>query len=279
MCFLLGSLKPGLRNELEKLKSISSAPQFREAVSGVYFRRTREDVLGELPGLTDTEDWTELTSEDKNIYRSAVYEGNFMAMRQVSWQTDDIFASAKAKRLVEICEEVQKEGRKAIVFSFFINTVNRVCKILGERCIGPITGSVPPARRQELVDEFTAAENGAVLVAQIQAGGTGLNIQSASVVIICEPQIKPSVEFQAISRAYRMGQVRNVLVYRLLCPDCVDERITVLLSEKQKLFDNFADESVSGEESLKLSEQNISDIVEAEKKAVMTEEINTKTEK
>ena len=76
----------------------------------------------------------------------------------------------------------------------------------------PITGAITPQRRQEIVDEFTKAEDGAVLVSQVQAGGTGLNIQCASVIIFCEPQIKPSIENQAISRAYRMGQVRDVLV-------------------------------------------------------------------
>ena len=74
-----------------------------------------------------------------------------------------------------------------------------------------INGAVSPQRRQEIIDEFNNAKAGAVLPAQIQAGGTGLNIQSASVVIICEPQFKPSIENQAISRAYRMGQTRNVL--------------------------------------------------------------------
>ena len=61
----------------------------------------------------------------------------------------------------------------------------------------PINGSVPPARRQEILDEFDAAPAGSVLLAQIQSGGTGLNIQSASVVVICEPQFKPSTENQA----------------------------------------------------------------------------------
>lgn len=84
-----------------------------------------------------------------------------------------------------------------------------------------------------------------MLLAQIQAGGTGLNIQSASVVILCEPQMKPSIENQAISRAYRMGQARNVLVYRLLCEESIDERITDMLAAKQAIFDAFADKSVA----------------------------------
>ena len=73
-------------------------------------------------------------------------------------------------------------------------------------------------------------------------------------IIFCEPQIKPSIENQAIARAYRMGQVRDVLVYRLLADDTVDESMLELLKTKQLQFDSFADESVMGEESLKPGE-------------------------
>ena len=100
----------------------------------------------------------------------------------------------------------------------------------------PIDGSVPPQKRQQIIDDFDNAEPGTVLVSQIQSGGTGLNIQTASVVIICEPQFKPSIENQAISRAYRMGQSRNVLVYRLLCEDTVDEKITEILERKKEFL-------------------------------------------
>ena len=84
---------------------------------------------------------------------------------------------------------------------------------------------------------------GNVLVCQVQAGGTGLNIQAASIVIFCEPQIKPSLEWQAVSRVYRMGQVRNVLVCHLLCEDTIDEAVRGILAGKEAEFDMFAQES------------------------------------
>ena len=127
-----------------------------------------------------------------------------------------------------------------------------------------ITGSVSPQRRQEIIDEFDEAQAGTVLALQIQAGGTGLNIQSASVVVICEPQLKPSIENQAISRAYRMGQARNVLVHRLLCPDSIDERMMDLLEKKQREFDAFADKSVAAEKSAELDETTLGDLIEEE---------------
>lgn len=124
---------------------------------------------------------------------------------------------------------------------------------------------------EAVVDEFEKAPAGAVLPAQIQSGETGLNIQSASVVIICEPQFKPSIENQAISRAYRMGQTRNVLVYRILCENSVDERITEILKEKQNIFDAFADESSAAAESLEIDSVSFGNIIDEEIKRINKE--------
>jgi len=170
-----------------------------------------------------------------------------MAIRQVSWQTEKLEDSSKAMRLREICDGAMEQGRKIIVFSFFRNTLDKVHALLGERCLETISGDISPARRQEIVDEFNAAAPGAVLVSQVQAGGTGLNIQAASVIVFCEPQLTPAIESQAIGRAYRMGQTRDVLVYRLLADETIDERMLEILSGKQKEFDSFADESVIGD--------------------------------
>ena len=79
-----------------------------------------------------------------------------------------------------------------------------------------------------------------MLLAQVQAGGTGLNIQAASVVILCEPQVKPSLEDQAIARLHRMGQTRSVQAHRLLVADSVDQRMVEMLAAKALLFDDYA---------------------------------------
>ena len=272
MCFLVSCLRPEIGGELREMKYISSAPQFREKLAPVYLRRTREDVLRELPELIEKEQWCELGPEERQMYLLAVSAENFMAMRQVSWDVGDLKKSSKARRLLELCREAEEDGRKVIVFSYFRETVSAVCRLLGGRALEPVTGSVPPARRQQLVDAFTAAGDGRVLVCQVQAGGTGLNIQAASVVIFCEPQLKPSVEKQAVSRAYRMGQLRSVLVHRLLCDNTVDERILELLREKQELFDAFAGESTAGSEYMK-AEQSISAAVIRMEKERLAEEL------
>lgn len=252
MCFLCKCLQPQVAQELERVKYISTAEQFRQELAPVYLRRTREDVLTELPDLIEKEQWCVMSQKEEAQYRESVRSGNFMAIRQVSWQMEDTKDSCKAQRLLELCDKARDENRKVIVFSFFRETLAKVQALLSDRCMEVITGAVSPQRRQEIVDEFSAAETGAVLISQVQAGGTGLNIQSASVIIFCEPQIKPSIENQAISRAYRMGQVRDVMVHRLLCDETIDERMLEILKTKQTEFDSFADDSVVGEEGLNM---------------------------
>lgn len=268
MAVLINILNSDVAKQIQPLLSISSAPQFREAVAPVYYRRKREDVLAELPELVESLEWCDLLPEEKKVYREAINEQNFMAARRVSWHVDDLEKSSKAKRLLEIVEDAREQDRKVLIFSFFLDTVGKIAALLGESCMEPVTGSVSPARRQEIIDEFDKAPAGTSLIAQIQSGGTGLNIQSASVVIMCEPQLKPSIENQAISRAYRMGQARSVLVYRLLCDDTIDERIMDILKQKQKEFDAFADESKAADDTLELDKASIAGIMKAEQQAL-----------
>ena len=165
--------------------------------------------------------------------------------------------------MLEIIEEAKAEGRKVIIFSFYLDVIEKISELLGSQCTEPINGSVTPNRRQEIIDDFDNAPAGKVLISQIIAGGTGLNIQSASVVIFCEPQLKPSIENQAIARAYRMGQARNVLVYRLLCENTIDERITEMLAEKQAIFNVFADKSVAAD-NVEVDVKSLGNIIKEE---------------
>lgn len=249
MISLIRILQPHIASQIQGMAFMSAAPQFRKAVAPVYYRRKREDVLTELPDLIESKEWCSLSHNEELAYEHAVLSKNYAEARRVSWNVDDLKDSSKASRLLELVEEAESEDRKVIVFSFFLDTIRKVTMLLGNRCTNPINGSVTPQRRQEIIDEFDKAPAGTVLVAQIQSGGTGLNIQSASVVVLCEPQFKPSIENQAISRAYRMGQTRNVLVYRLLCEGTVDEKIMSTLESKQAIFDAFADKSVAAAES------------------------------
>lgn len=264
MISLMSVLQPKVAYSASRFAAISSAPQFRNAIAPVYYRRRREDVLTELPELIESEEWCTLLPSERAVYEETLYTNNFAAVRRVSWNAEDLSESCKAIRLKEIVEDAEEDGRKIIVFSFFLDTIQHVKELFGDKCVQPINGSVSPSHRQEIIDEFEKAPAGTILPAQIQSGGTGLNIQSASVVIICEPQFKPSIENQAISRAYRMGQTRNVLVYRLLCENTVDERLTDILKSKQAAFDAFADESAAAAESVEIDSKSFGNIIKEE---------------
>ena len=263
MIELIRILRPELASKVQQMAFMSFAPQFRDAVAPVYYRRKREDVLTELPELIESREWCILSHCEEEVYEQAILTRDYVSARRVSWNVD-LRLSSKAARMLELIEEAESDGRKVIVYSFFLDTIRRIRSYLGSRCMPPINGSVPPGRRQEIIDEFEQAPPGTVLVAQIQSGGTGLNIQSASVVIICEPQFKPSTENQAISRAYRMGQTRNVLVYKLLCVNTVDEKMTSILEEKQAIFDAFADESAAALKSIEIDDQTFGNIIKEE---------------
>ena len=244
MCSLIDFIRPDMADTVRGAARMTKVPEFREMVAPVYLRRLRTDVLDELPPIEHKEEWCEMSPTDLGEYIYFVTNRNFNDLRRVGFTQADMNSSAKAVRIKELCDDAKREGRKVIIYSFYRETIDKVSEMLGEACIGEITGSTEPARRQEIIDEFSASDDKHVLVAQIQAGGTGLNIQAASVVIFCEPQIKPSLENQALSRVYRMGQNRNVLVYHILCPETVDEAVTSILSRKQEQFNLYANESV-----------------------------------
>ena len=270
MIRLITILQPDIAKKINNMKMMPFAPLFRETIAPVYYRRKREDVLSELPELLENEEWCELGYEEKEKYYASLNKEsyNYHEIRQVSWNVDDLHDSSKACRMLEIIEEAKEEGRKVIVFSFYLDTIRKISKLLGNQCTEIINGSVSPKHRQEIIDEFESAPAGSVLLSQIMAGGTGLNIQSASVVIICEPQLKPSTENQAISRAYRMGQSRNVLVYHLLCSDTIDERVNDILAKKTNVFNAFADQSAAVN-NIEIDSTSLTHMIEEERKRVM----------
>ncbi len=272
MCELIRALQPNVALELESRKYLAAAPLFKELAAPVYLRRRREDVLNELPDIIYTDEWCELSLSERMQYMQDVRDGAFNRMRRVSWIRADLF-STKANRLKELVETAKEEGRRVLVFSWFLDTVCTVRSLLNDSCTGVITGAVRPAERQEIIDRFSEAPPGSVLIMQAMAGGIGLNIQSASMIIFAEPQIKPSIEQQSISRAYRMGQTRTVTVHRLLAVNTIDEAMCEMLERKQEIFDAFADESVMAEEELNTAEQSawIQSIIRKEQEKLQDE--------
>ncbi len=237
---LIGYLDRPLATNAASHASISTSQRFREAVAEIYLRRNQEDVIDELPERSDTDELVTIGRDERHAYYAAVAAGNFMAMRTAVTLGNGTGPTAKLVRLAEIIDEAAASGRKVLVFSFFLAALAAAANTPEIPVYGPIDGGVSPARRQQIVDEFTAHNGPAVLVAQVLSGGVGLNIQAASVVVFMEPQVKPSLEDQASARAYRMGQTRFVDVHRLVALDSVDERLVELLSGKARAFDAFA---------------------------------------
>jgi len=228
-------------SNLNKAALSAGAEAFRREVAPIYLRRNSIEVLAELPELSEINEYCTWEGANYPFYESAVIAGNFMAMRRaamlpyLSGQVPN-----KMLRLLELVDEAFENNQKVIIFSYFREVLDYIYHSLGDKAVGPITGSVSSTTRQEMVDAFTKSEKPVALVGQIQAAGTGLNIQAASVVILCEPQIKPSLEVQAIARAHRMGQVNKVRVHRLLVPDSVDDQMVTMLAIKTAEFDSYA---------------------------------------
>ncbi|MEU3570969.1 DEAD/DEAH box helicase [Kitasatospora sp. NPDC036755] len=270
---LVRYLQPDLLPGLQQVSGAAGPAVFRRAVAPAYLRRNQRDVLTELPEVVHVDEWEEFSPADLAAYRSAVAAGNFPAMRRAGYA--DPAESAKLRRLLEIVREAADSGLKVVVFSFFRDVLAAVRSALEQRepgpdgesggpgpgrAFGPIDGSLDAVRRQDVVDAFGAEPGHAVLLCQIQAGGVGLNVQAASVVILCEPQVKPTLEEQAVARSRRMGQVRRVRVHRLLAADSVDQRMLDLLRAKSRLFDDYARRSEVAEstpEAVDVSEQSL----------------------
>jgi SNF2 family DNA or RNA helicase len=236
-------LDPKIGADLNRVVLAAGPEPFKKAVAPIYLRRNTEEVLKELPELIEVAEYCSWEGVDKQKYIDAVALGNFMAMRRAAFNPMQDQIPGKLERLIELVDEALESGQKVIVFSYFRTVINQVMQALGDKAIGPITGSVSSMQRQSIVDQFQNSPAPLALVGQIQAAGTGLNIQAASVVILCEPQIKPSLEVQAIARAHRMGQVRKVQVHRLILPESVDEKMIEMLAHKQQQFDAYAKES------------------------------------
>ena len=262
MCYLIECLNPSVANEIKGMKYLAKADLFRKKIAPVYLRRKRADVLMELPELTIHDEWCMMNDEEINSYRKAVESGNFMAMRRVSWNS---LNSTKAERMAELCLQALSEGRKVVIFSYFLDTLSFVSDILLGKALPVISGKLSLEKRQDILCQFEEPI-ASVLPIQIHAGGIGLNIQTAEIVILCEPQLKPSDEMQAISRIYRMGQVHHVFVYRLLSADTIDETLVKRLHDKQNIFDQFADESEMSEQLEQFEEADIQALIQNERK-------------
>jgi SNF2 family DNA or RNA helicase len=222
-----------------------SAEEARRRIAAAYLRRTQADVLSELPEMTKVDEYVSLSEKELNSEEARKLHVQNQRIATTIGTGDG--NSAKYTRLKELLEFYQSNRDKVVIFSAFRQVLNDISNICGG--CEQIVGEVSPTERMNMIDRFKAKPGFGCLALQVEAGGQGLNIQFARVVILMEPQFKPSTENQAIARVHRMGQGRKVIVHRLIAKDSVDEDLVELIKYKQQIFDDYADQSAVKDES------------------------------
>ncbi|MEX2558600.1 MAG: DEAD/DEAH box helicase, partial [Pirellulales bacterium] len=239
-----GYLSPGMK------------PRRMGRLAGDYvLRRTKDKVLTELPAKMYRDADVELTPEQRETYRLAEDEGVLRLTRMGESATiQHVFelvlrlkqicnfdpateASAKFERLAADLEEVAASGRKALVFSQWVGTLELLARRL--RSYRPLSfhGQVPSSRRDAVLEQFKQDPDCHVLLISYGAGGVGLNLQFARYVFLFDRWWNPAVEDQAVNRVHRIGTAGPVTVTRFLAVGTIEERIDQILREKRELFD------------------------------------------
>ncbi len=271
MIKLIDHLDPSLSSELKKESHLSEEmlpTEFMYRVSSVYLRRRTRDVLHELPEKLEKLEWCQLSPEDREAYKDL--NNSYHDFRKAASIGNRRSISGKLQRLIDLLEYYQETGEKVIVFSFYLPVLDYLQEMLKRRYgTKPyrISGGVPIKKRYDILEAFSKSDGHDLLLAQINSAGTGLNIQAASVVVIYEPQFRPSIENQAIARAYRMGQLQKVKVHRMIATDTVDELILARNDEKVRQFRLYADDSIVKQLS-DTAVQSESDLAEFERKRI-----------
>lgn len=250
-----------------------AAEAFRKLVAPFMLRRMKTDkaIISDLPdcivqdvmttllpeqaylyqeALTrnlDAISRAEANSRDKQVKRRALVLKLITELKQIcnspsqyNKQWSETPDSAKAETLFELLDECRENGRKVLVFTQY--------REMGELLQGWIAkktgrkpeflhGGVSVARRAVMVDDFQNNPDSHILLVSLKAGGTGLNLTAASVVIHYDLWWNPAVESQASDRAWRIGQQRDVLVYRFVTEGTFEERINEMLTEKRRITD------------------------------------------
>ncbi len=225
-------------------------------------RRTKDQVISDLPPRTEKILWGEMEPEQRTVYnqtrehyrqlllkmieengvrqaRFRILEG-LLRLRQICnhpklIQTSYAGGSAKMEALFETIETARAEGHKILVFSQFVKMLKLIEKELKKRRIEYAYLDGSTTNRQKRVDEFQQDERIGIFLISLKAGGVGLNLTAADYVIHVDPWWNPAVEMQASDRAHRIGQEKPVFIYKLMIKDSVEEKILQLQERKRSL--------------------------------------------
>lgn len=254
--------------------------ELKSLITPFILRRVKEDVLDELPEKIEKKYLVDMTTKQKSIYKSYVKEikeklksskGNInmltfiTKLREVCLDPSLIMddyngGSGKINALMELLDNYIDGNKKILVFSQFTSALKNIEKNLEEVGINYIylDGSIGSKERGELVKKFNEDPLISVFLISLKAGGVGLNLTSASVVIHFDPWWNPAIENQATDRAHRFGQKNVVEVIKLISKDTIEEKILLLQEDKKELIESLMDEKeMDGKKFKRLSEDEI----------------------
>jgi len=270
---LLGSLKQfneRFASPIERQEDATARHRLKRLIQPFILRRTKTQVLTELPSRTEIMHTVELHTQEMALYealrRSAIerlenMEGTPVGQRQFQVLAEMMklrraccnpalvapelgLHSSKLAAFGELLEELLENRHKALVFSQFVDHLTLIRDYLDQKGVAYqyLDGATPMQERKRRVDAFQAGI-GDVFLISLKAGGTGLNLTAADYVIHMDPWWNPAVEDQASDRAHRMGQQRPVTIYRLVAKHTIEEAIVKLHAHKRDLADSLLEGS------------------------------------
>ncbi len=261
--------------------------RLRRLIGPFILRRTKAQVLSDLPPLTEIRHTVEMTADERKLYDAVRHRAlqQLAGEKRGTEQTSRIQVLAELTRLRRLCcspslvkdgapaigsklaaflelvDEIRESNHRALVFSQFVDVLTLASAALDERGISYeyLDGSTPARQRAERVESFQSG-HGDLFLISLKAGGFGLNLTGADYVIHLDPWWNPAVEEQASGRAHRIGQERPVTVYRLVTAGTVEERIVDLHHRKRDLADQLLEGAA---ETARLSAEDLLDLLQA----------------
>jgi len=237
----------------------------RRLLSPFMLRRTKDDVLSELPEKTEITVRVELTADEQALYDNLRQEAianleqgtksplqtlaEITRLRQAACHPRLInpqlqTPSSKTAAFLRLVDELRQSGHRALVFSQFTSHLALIREALEQMTVDYLylDGSTTAAERNRLVRLFQTGDMPLFLIS-LKAGGLGLNLTAADYVVHLDPWWNPAIEDQASDRAYRIGQERPVTVYRLIAANTIEEKIVRLHQNKRSLADALLQEA------------------------------------
>ncbi|HLT34911.1 MAG TPA: DEAD/DEAH box helicase, partial [Enhygromyxa sp.] len=252
------------RRPIERHDDAARMKSLSDRVAPLILRRTKAQVLSELPSKTEIIVYADLAGRQRDLYetvrlsmeervRSALQNRGFaksqivfldalLKLRQVCCdprlvklpQASRVTQSAKLEELLLLLEQLLDAGRRVVLFSQFTSMLAIIARRLDEARVTHLQLTGRTRDRAAVVEAFSRGEASVFLVS-LKAGGSGLNLTHADTVIHYDPWWNPAVEDQASDRVHRLGQTENVTVFKLVCRGSVEERILALHAHKRRL--------------------------------------------